>query len=258
MRALKIPKDAWFGGDMLRAADRRISITNFAQEITEKTDRESRSAGLDGRRRGRHSREMIRVTVRFRVLETRDPEAREMAVEAANAWARDGWLEISTKPGKRLFVTCEGRAAIGDAEDPKEEYELAFESAESPFWEDKAETVFSMSGASASQSVRVPGTADAVFDASVTPSEGTLNTLTLRMGDTYFYFSGLGVAAGTALVLNHDGYGNLRIMAGSSSKYACRLGASDDELRAGPGAVTAGFAANVSCGVAFRCHARYR
>ena len=88
---------------------------------------------------------------------------------------------------------------------------------------------------------------------------GTLDTLTLRAGDTYFYFSSLGLAAGTDLVISHDGAGRLTIQTGGGvSKYACRLAASDDELMGGPGLTTLGLVANVSCSATFSARARYR
>ena len=258
MRGLRTAKDAWFGGDTLRAADPRIYVTNISQEIAEKASY-GENTGLDGRRRKRVRRELLRVTVHFRVLENRDPEAREMAVEAANAWAREGYLEISTKPGRRLYVTCQGRASVKSAEDPKEEYTLTFETAESPYWEDKAATVFAFAGgATDSRTVAIPGTMDTIAEASVTPTGGTLSTLTLRLGDTYMYFTGLSVASGTALILDHDERGYLRIKAGTATKYHCRLAASDDELEAAPGGQTAGFVANVACDVVFRVRGRYK
>ena len=107
MRGLRCPKDAWFGGETLRAMDSRIWITNIRQEISEKATY-GENAGQEGRRLTRAWRDLLRVTISFRVLEIQDPEAREMAVEAANSWARDGWLEISTKPGKRIYVICQG------------------------------------------------------------------------------------------------------------------------------------------------------
>ena len=258
MRGLKTPGDAWFGGDTLRDADSRIHSIRAAQEITEKTET-SENTGQDGKRRTRTRRESIRVTITFSVLETADPVTRQLAVEAANAWARDGFLEISDKPEKRLYVTCQKRAAIRDPENPKEKFTLMFETAESPFWEDKTAASFAFTaGTTGSQTIRVPGTADTVAEAAITPSGGALNTLTLRLGDSYMYFTGLNVAAGTALVIDHDDRGYLRIMAGSATKYHCRLGASDDELAAAAGNAVASFTANTSCAVTFTIRGKYK
>lgn len=258
MRGLKTPGDAWFGGDTLRDADSRIHSIRAAQEITEKTEY-GENTGMDGKRRKRARRESIRVTITFSVLETADPVSRQLAVEAANAWARDGFLEISDKPERRLYVTCQKRAAIKEPENPKEKFTLVFETAESPFWEDKTAASFAFTaGTTGSQTLRVPGTADTVAEATVTPSGGSLNTLTLRLGDSYMYFSGLNVAAGTALVIDHDDRGYLRIMAGTATKYHCRLGASDDELAAPAGNAIASFTANTSCAVTFTIRGKYK
>ena len=172
------PLDAAFGADTLRGADPRIVVTNISQEITVKASY-GENSGRDGRRKHRVRREVIRVTVAFKIWEFESVPDREAAVEAANAWARDGWLKITSKPGRRLMVQCAGRAATRNPRDYKEEYQLIFETAQSPFWEDEAPAVYTLSGTSDTQEIRVPGTYESVFDVSVAHASGTLNALTL-------------------------------------------------------------------------------
>lgn len=258
MKALRgHPLDAAFGADTLRGADPRIVVTNISQEIAVKASY-GENSGRDGRRKHRVRREVIRVTVAFKIWEFESVPDREAAVEAANAWARDGWLTITSKPGRRLMVQCAGRAATRNPRDYKEEYQLIFETAQSPFWEDEAPAVFTLSGTADTAEIRVPGTYESVFDVSVAHASGTLNALTLAVGDTTMSFSGLAVAAGVPLTLCHDDAGRLMILAGSASKYACRSAASDDELLAGPGVVTAAVTAGVSCTVTLSVRGRYR
>ena len=258
MKALKgHALDAAFGADSLRGADARILVTNIAQEIrTQSTYGEN--TGRDGRRRHRMRREVIRITITFRVWEFCSVPDREAAVEAANAWARDGYLSVTSKPGRRVLVQCAGRAGSQNPRNYKEEYQLIFETAQSPFWEEDTPALFELTGEGDSDTVRVPGTYEAVFDASIAHESGTLNALTLIVGDTQMLFTGLSVAAGTPLTLSHDEAGRLMILAGNVSKYACRAEPSDDELIGGPGETQIGFTADVSCTVTLSVRGRYR
>lgn len=251
------PLDAFFGGESLRGADARIVVTNISQEIrTQQTYGEN--SGRDGRKKHRMRREVIRITISFKIWEFDSVPDREAAVDAANAWARDGWLTITSKPGKRILVQCAGRAASQNPRNHKEEYTLIFETAQSPFWEDEMPAQFTLSGTLDTDSVRMPGTYEAAFDAVISHDTGTLDTLTLMAGDSFFYFSGLNIAAGTDLIIRHDDAGRLEILAGTASKYACRLAASDDELLAGPGEVDIKLIAGVSCDAVLTVRGRYR
>lgn len=251
------PLDAAFGAENLRDADPRILVTNISQEIRTKITY-GENSGRDGRRMHRMRREVIRITVSFKLWEFSSVPDREAALEAANAWARDGYLSISSKPGRRILVQCVARAASRKPRDHKEEFQIVFETAESPFWEDEAPTQYTLSGTADSKSVSVPGTYEAIFEATVAHSAGTLDALTLTVGDTAMAFSGLAIAAGTNLIIGHDDAGRLTILAGNASKYACRTAASDDELMADPGSVTAALSADVACSVALRVRGRYR
>ncbi|MBO4794286.1 MAG: hypothetical protein J5556_06965 [Deltaproteobacteria bacterium] len=250
--------DASIGGASLRAADSHIYVTNIAQEVrTQATF--SENIGRDGRRRGRVRREVIRVTVSFRIWEFSSVTDREAILEKANAWARDGYLTVSTKPGRRMAVQCAARAAASDPRNYKEDYQIVFESSQAPYWEAAAATTFTLSGTSQTKTISVPGTHEAVFEATVTHSSGTLNTLSLQVGGTKMEFAALTVGSATTFYIDHDSEGRLRIYAGSSTtKYHCRSAASDDELIAGPGSVTAKLSADASCSVTLSCRGRYR
>lgn len=259
MLALKKHKlDAWLHGDSLRDVDGSVQITEISQELSVKTVYAA-NTGRVGRRRGRIHREALKITVSFTLYEFADIWAREAALEAVNAWARDGYLEISTKPDRRVYVNCTGRASVKQARDHKEVFQLTFETEDSPFWEDKAPTQYELSGTEASASVSIPGTREsAPADVEITPTAETLNTLSLVFGGTQMAFTGLNVEAGQALVLSHDEQtGFLQIMAGNVSKYACRSGESDDELTCAPGMQTVGFTANTACEAAFCVRGRY-
>lgn len=258
MLALKAHKlDAWFDGEGLRAADPRIQPTNISCEVTGKSTYTT-ATGRDGRTRRKVKRDAIKITVSFTIYEHTDIYGRETAIEKANAWARDGWLEISTKLNRRIYVNCVARASVKKPRDHKEEFSIVFESADSPFWEDKYPTRYSLAGTSVSQNVSVPGTRKSAPAAvAVVPTGGNLNTLTLSFGASSMSFTGLNILVGHSLVLDYDENGYLRIMSANVSKYSCRTAESSDDLQSDPGAQPVGFTANVDCGVDYSVRGRY-
>ena len=262
MLALKKHKlDAWFGSDSLRDADHNIQIVNIAREPSTRNI----NKGSGGRRFGRFRqpvyRDVLKITIEFTLYEFSDIEARESAIEAANAWARDdGYLEISPKLGRRVWVQCSQRAEIKDARNHKEAFRIVFETDETPYWEDAQPTVLTFTGLSADETARVPGTREcAPADVTITPSNGTLTSLSLTLGESAMAFSGLNIASGASLILSHDDTGRLVIRDSLGvSCYDCRAGSSDDELTAEAGTAAIGFSANVACDVRFEVRGRYK
>lgn len=259
MLALKHHKlDAWLGQDSIRAVDARVQVTNISWKTAAETG-SGESAGLDGRLRQRIRRDALTVTIEFTLFEFLDIQAREAAIENVNAWARDGYLRISTKPGRRVWVQCTKRADVETARDHNASFSLEFETAEAPFWEDAQPTAFTLTGTSGSTMASIPGTREcAPADVTITPTGGTLNALTLTLGESEMAFENLGVAQGASLLLAHDGNGYLTISSSGASKYACRTGESDDELTAEAGSALIAFTANTACEVEFSVRGRYK
>ena len=260
MLALRHHKlNAWFGQDSIRAVDARVQVTNISWKTAAETG-SGESAGLDGRLRQRIRREALTVTIEFTLFEFLDIQAREAAIENVNAWARDGYLRISTKPGRRVWVQCTKRPGVETARDHNASFSLEFETAEAPFWEDAQPSAFALSGATATTIARIPGTRkSAPAEVTVTPTGGTLNTLTLTLGESEMVFENLGIAQGASLLLTHDENGYLTIASSAgASKYACRTGGSDEELTAEAGSALIAFTANTACEVEFRVWGRYK
>ena len=258
MLALKSHKlNAWLGGSPLRGVSPAIQVSNIAWEASDKPMADA-NAGQPGRRRG-VKREGLKITIEFTLYEFASVSARTAAVEAVNAWAKDGYLEISANPGRRVWVQCVQRASVQEARDHHAAFTLVFETAENPFWEDAEPVTHLLQGSTASAQITVPGAAECVpAEVTVVPGTAVLNTLTLRLGDTAMSFSGLNVAAGDTLTLSHDpGDGRLVIACAAGSRYHCRSGDSADELTAPPGSATLSFTANVMCDVTFSLRGRY-
>lgn len=260
MLALKRHKlNAWFGAESLRGVDPRVQISNISWNTATKTGY-GENTGRDGRRRHRIRRDVLRVTVEFTLYEFMDIEARAAVIEAVNAWARDGYLEIGNKPGRRVWVQCTQLASEEDARNHNASFSLVFETADAPYWESSHPAVFTLTGASGSATARIPGTREsAPAEVTVQATGGTLNTLTLRLGETSMEFADLGIAQGSSLLLGHDENGYLTIASSAgASKYDKRTGESDDELTCNAGNAQIGFSANVACRVTFRVWGRYK
>ena len=260
MLALKHHKlNAWFGQESLRAADQRVQLSNIAWTTTTKSDY-AENTGRDGRRQNRIRRDVLRITIEFSLYEFLDIEDREAAIEHVNAWARDGYLKISTKPNHRAWVQCTKRPGVEDARNHNASFSLEFETAGAPYWEDAHPAIFTLSGASGSLAARIPGTREsAPAEVTVKATGGTLDTLTLSLGESFMEFRTLGIAQGQSLLLGHDEIGYLTIVSSAgASKYEKRTGDSDDELTAEAGNSNVGFDANTACEVTFSVWGRYK
>ena len=89
MLALRKHKlNAWFGQESLRDADPNIQITNISRTPSIRTGSRD-GGGRDGRFRAPQYRDYLKITIEFTLYAFLDIEARESAIEAANAWARD-------------------------------------------------------------------------------------------------------------------------------------------------------------------------
>ncbi len=249
--------EAALGGVTLRTAAPLTAINN----ITE-TPREDASWGaplgaegqilLSDRRAGNL------ITLEFVIEELFNLAARTQQLDLANGWAKPGYFTRSDRPGKRIRVIPAEYAHIASARDFTEVFRLGLEASPCPYWEDATPTELALTGSNTTGLITVPGTAETVADVTVSHTSGTLNTLTLALGDTQMSFSGLNIPANTNLTLDHDENGNLRIRAGNVSKYGCRSAGSDDELSALPGARAVTVTANVTCNVTLQARGRWK
>ena len=232
--------DAYFAGESLRGSDPNIQVMDIGWENI---------GGISWRQK-------TRLMIVFCVSGILAVTTRKMAVEAANAWARNGYIEVSSKPDQRLFVVCCQHAEVNEETNPNEMFSLVFETIECPYWEDVRPTLLGFSAKISRESILAPGTMGAVADVSVVPRVGRLNELSIKFGYVCMSFSGLGVDAGESLVIGHDENMNLCIKAGEVSKWACCNGASDDGFSACSGETVVDFRANTLCDVVFSLRGR--
>ena len=251
------PVNAILNNVSLRDLDARILVRTVSEPTPQEALTYSDSPGQDGQRLLERTRDTRRITVTFAVRELFDLAARSAIVDLVNGWARDGYLETSYRPGKRIRVTAAGWASIQDPRNYNEEFSIQFDAAAVPFWEDAVPQRLTLSGESGTGSIVNLGNKAAEPEITVTPTGGALDALTLTLGDDTFAFADLDVAQGTALRLYHDERGYLRILAGNVSRLGCRSEASPDELRAQPGSNAFSYAADTACSVVVEVHGRW-
>jgi len=247
--------EAWIDGAALTGVDGRILLRQIEDEAPqiETTYGDIPGGGrmlLNQRRVGR------RLSIVFALRELYDLPARARIIDAVNAWAQGEWLEVSYRPDQRMRVRCVGVTAMGSARDVHAEYRLNFDDLAAPYWEDKHTQILQLGGTYNQGSIYVPGTADAIAEAQIVPT-AALNAVTLNVGNSSITLNGLNVQAGSALTIDHDDRGLIRIAANGTGKISCRTPASDDDLIAHPGQMTIGFSADAYCAVTVRIRGRW-
>lgn len=234
-------------GVELGSLDPRLYIQDIEEHVKTRADTADRPGGL--RLSGKPARTSLTVTVRFMIKE-RDRAARQRIIGGVNAWAREGWLQVSTRPGQRLYVTC---AQPADSETLRwsAEMQVSLTAYEQPYWQDQYAQSARLQGAEGAASLRPTGTRPCHLEAEiVNRSEGAVDSLSLTVNGESLFFSGLGLVAGQALRIDHDGRGWLRARIGGAGRLSCRTPESADELTLYPARENEiAFAADGACDV---------
>jgi len=203
-------------------------------------------AGDSGSRVTSIHRDSIDVTVKFTIrLRKTEMADREKILEKANAWAfGGGWLTTNYKENRRIRVFRAQAAGAGDPWDWTKVYEIVFRACGVPYWQEKdPQSVMRQNTNSESMTLGVNGSAKTVVEASFQNTSGsTVNTFSLNTGESQMSFTGLGLANGETLVIDHNDNGEkcllrLRIKSGSSWRSVLdkRTQGSDNDLHISPG-----------------------
>lgn len=250
--------DVWLNGINILDCDPRI-VMNAIDENAPKEDINITYMGYThGGRLTNILRKSLSVDVSIGIKET-DMHERDAVYQAVRKWGRyAGYLTTNRREGQRLYV--ENMSIKTSGKKWKEIATLTLTAYAKPFWEEIGARSASIAEAtSGSTTLSAPGNADeCVIDAEITAKGGTLNTLSVTVGDTTMSFTALGIAADGILTIAHTDDGTLTIKSGSTSLMAKRAGTSSDELIAIPGSSnTVSFSANVSCTAKFSTRGRW-
>lgn len=228
------------------------------------------SAAGDGQRVTSQRRDSADVIIRVGLdIKKTDLQGRSEALEAVNAWAaraaRGAWLTAEHKPGRRLRVRLAQAPGEGDLWAWTNEYKITLRAYEVPYWEDEAETTAEIgSGVTAAGSFTVEGSGPAAPGVELLNISGAeiKRIESVQIGTEKMGFSGLGLQAGEALVIDTGETGLLRIRIRSAggvyrSALAARTPGSDDRFSVLPGTVAASFRSERACRMTVGWRCRY-
>lgn len=252
--------EAWLNKKSLSAIDPAVYILDIAYGAPRFAMTASDIPGRNGQRVTDRHAQSTSVVITFEIHE-QDVARRQDICRRVQVWAmQGGMLTTNDRRGQRLSVICDDPPTIDSALKWTKALKMTFGAYEQPFWEDEHPRAVTLSGASASASLYVPGFgAMARVEAEVrNTSSRVINALTLKAGGTTFHFAGLGLSAGETLKIGYDENGLLTIRAGDASKMSCRTAASDDDMMIRTGAAeTVSIQADASASVTFKTRGLY-
>ena len=252
-------------GVQLDSVDNRILVQG-ADEAAGKDQITAVSLfGSAGQRITNRHRDYLEVTVRFSLrVRKHDMQTRSVLLERVNAWAEPGgWLTLNYKPGRRLRVVCAQYPAAGDPWKWTGVYAIVFRAYTVPFWQQDPPGMLTATGSSVTRSIGVGGNTDTVLDLTFKNTSGAVcGTFTVSAGSSVISLSGLGLASGETLHIDHTEDGLLRIRIESiSGSYRSVLDKRDvtssDDLWVRPGTVTVSVMAHRIGTLTLSCAGRY-
>lgn len=249
--------NAWINNRDLRSLDQRILIRSIDEEAPEVDTQYADILGGVGQRVQYQRRKNRRIVIQFSVRELYDLAERARVIDKINGWAQEGYLQVSYRPQKRIYVHRVTPAASDNIRDYTSVYTVEFAASVCPYWEDVLTGSWTGTGTSGTGTLTTGGNTQTPVTAVIVPS-GALNTLTLTANGQSMSFTGLGVPSGKTMTVEYDTRGILQIMADGISRISSRTPQSVDELMVNPGTVELGFSANVSCSVTMMARGRWQ
>ena len=247
------------GGVQLDEIDESIVIQSIDPGVPhESVTAVNRMGGAGQRMTGQHW-ESLEVTVTYGInLPKRKLAERRAVFDKVNAWANQtGWLRVTWLPGKRLYVDKTVLASSGDLWRWTDEHQLTFRAYNVPFWQDEAASTVRRSNASTGSLVLgIGGNVRSVLDVLFkNTSNDTLTSFSITAGGSTITLTGISVASGGTLTIDHGTDGLLRIMSGSTSLYSKYSGS--DDLYVDPGEVAVSFTADKTGLLMIQNYGRY-
>lgn len=251
-------------GVQLDEIDPRIIIKGIEGGAGKETVTTTTTGAGDGTRITGKKRESVEVAVRFSMNIRRDDmPGRAAVLEAICAWAvQGGWLTISYKPNRQLWVDEVATPGEGDLWKRFDEYTITFRAHAVPFWQQiQAATGSTGTGASGSGSLTAEGSANTLAECILQNMSGaTINSAAITIGGKTMTFENLGLGDGQSLTIDHvitAGKNVIRNRIGNTSVMAKRTEGSADEFEVAPGAVSFSFTAQRACRMTVICRGRY-
>ena len=243
-------------GEGFHALDPRLYIQDIQEQVRMAVETAKRPA-WGSTLLNAPARDSLSVTVRFMVKEC-DRAKRQGVIGRVNAWAKEGWLTLSTRPEQRLYAVCT-QPAGSEAFKRSADMELTFTAYDGACWQAVYPVSVTGSGKDLQLSIIPRGTRPCRLEARIAnTSEGTVNSLRLAANGKTMSFSGLGLQSGQTLEIRYDHRRLLGAFIGSTGKLACRTADSADDIPLLPGkGNTVTFSADRACGVTLYARGEY-
>lgn len=227
---------AALGGVYLDAQDTSIIIRGIDIGVPHESMSAVNRMGGVGQRVTVQHWEYLDVNITFAIDKKKtDLSGRKTVFDKAIKWAMaKGWLTVNFISGRRLYIDKVILPNAGDLWDWKSGYTITLRAMSIPFWQDTEAT------STTEGYITVPGVMQTVCDASIVNNgNGTINDLSVRIGDSVFNFENLGLIAGESLEISHsnDGILSIKIKNGDEYRnaYGKRTTDSSDDLVVEPG-----------------------
>lgn len=179
---------------------------------------------------GRYVRS-VSVTVTFEI-HTPDIEERQRVMDSIVSLASEAeYITTNDKPEKVLYAVCDTLPAIDSVLKWTKPIKMTFTAYDVPYWQSEYPVGVEIEGRSGEDTMYVDGNG-ALARVSVSvqnATQGTLNDVTVGVGDTKIALTGLSLYPGEELEIGHEN-GLLYIRGASGSKMKCRTAESSDEL----------------------------
>ena len=251
-----LKRRAALDGVQLDSIDSRILIQKIEPAAGKETiDAASIWDGSGSRVTGIH-RDSLDIVVSFSINEkSYRPQARAEVLEKVNTWAAaGGWLTVNYKPGRKIRVIAAQLPGEGDMMQ-RNQYSITFRAFGVPYWQEAYPVALAVDGtasggdySSAEGTYTVGGNQRTVADVSFrNTGSGTINALTIWAGDSTLIFTGLGLAAGETLIIDHPDDGKrslMRCRIGNRSALGNRTAGSANDLWVDPGERLVGYTAD--------------
>ena len=196
-------------------------------------------AGRDGSRLTRRRVDSLSVSLDFELHETA-PDRRKHLCRALARWAMPGgFLTLGDRPGQRLRVTCDAPPVIPSALGWTQPVTVTLTAHDAPWWEDEQPVAARLTAAAGTASLRPAGDLPTPLEASLLcAGDAPVDTVTLACRGGRIRLTGLALAPGETLTLDHDDRALIRLTlsgaGGERSVLPLRDPASDDELWLSP------------------------
>lgn len=133
----KILYDVSLGGVSIHSLADEIIVRDIVEKPAKMDMQTSKRALHAGTRVANHIRRSLSVDVVY-VIRAEDSERRAEIAGLIAGWVGSGgWLEISTRPGKRLYVRPSDFPSLGSSLRWTEDITMTLTAYEQPYWEDK-------------------------------------------------------------------------------------------------------------------------